>query len=232
MLFATAAALSLLLTLLAAAPAGGQEFLHVARDGQGVLLYTNVPPSPLPPRLPRLPVTEQARRRFRPLIEAAAIGEGVDHRLLTAIIQVESAFNPGATSRRGAQGLMQLMPGTAEEYAVRDPYDPEENIRGGARYLRRLLDLFAGNLPLTLAAYNAGEAAVQRFAGIPPFGETREYVRRVQARYRALGGSHPLARPRVQAPDPAGRVYRTRDPEGRLRYTNLPPVLSRSGPRY
>ncbi|MBI2080260.1 MAG: lytic transglycosylase domain-containing protein [candidate division NC10 bacterium] len=231
MLFATAAALSLFLMLLAAAPAGGQEYLYVARDGQGVLLYTNVPPSPLPPRLPRLPVTEGARRRFRPLIEAAAIGEGVDHRLLTAIIQVESAFNPGATSRRGAQGLMQLMPGTAEEYAVRDPYDPEENIRGGARYLRRLLDLFAGNLPLTLAAYNAGEAAVQRFGGIPPFGETREYVHRVQARYRALGGSHPLARPRLAAPDPASRVYRILDREGRLRYTNLPPVLSRSMPR-
>lgn len=231
MLFSTAAACLLLLTLLVAGPAGGEEPLYIARDGRGVPLFTNIPRHALGQRLPPVPADEGARRRFRPLIEAAATGEGMDPRLLTAIIQVESAFNPGATSRRGAQGLMQLMPATATGYAVRDGYDPAENIRGGARYLRHLLDLFAGNLPLALAAYNAGEAAVQQFGGIPPFAETREYVRRVQARYRALGGSHPVTRLRVVAPDPATRIYRLRDREGRLHYTNLPPALLASPSR-
>ncbi len=230
MLFTAAIALVLLLPLLAAGPAGGEEPLYIARDGRGGLLFTNVPRHALGQRLPPLPADEGARRRFRPLVEAAATGHGLDPRLLTAIIQVESAFNPGATSRRGAQGLMQLMPATAVGYAVRDAYDPEENIRGGAHYLRHLLDLFAGNLPLALAAYNAGEAAVQRFGGIPPFAETREYVRRVLTRYRVLGGSHPVTRLRVAAPDPATRVYRLRDREGHLRYTNLPPALLASGP--
>ena len=229
MLFSAAAA-SLLL-LLVARPAGGEEPVYIARDERGTLLFTNVPRDPLIQRLPPLPAGERARRRFRPLIEAAAAGQGLDSRLLTAIIQVESAFNPGATSRQGAQGLMQLMPASAVGYAVRDAYDPEENIRGGARYLRHLLHLFAGNLPLALAAYNAGEAAVQRFGGIPPFPETWEYVRRVQTRYRALGGSNPVTSLRAAAPDPANRVYRIRDREGHIRYTNLPPVLLASEPR-
>ena len=229
MLFSAAAASFLL--LLVARPAGGEEPVYIARDEQGTLLFTNVPRDPLIQRLPRLPAGERARRLFQPLIEAAAAGQGLDSRLLTAIIQVESAFNPGATSRQGAQGLMQLMPATATGYAVRDAYDPAENIRGGARYLRHLLDLFAGNLPLALAAYNAGEAAVQRFGGIPPFAETSEYVRRVQARYQALGGSHPMTRLRVVAPDPATRIYRLRDHEGRLHYTNLPPALLSSESR-
>lgn len=229
--FRAAAASLFLLTLLVAGPAGGEEPPAIPSARGEVLLFTNVPRHALGQRLPSLPPGERARRRFRPLIEAAAASAGLDPRLLTAIIQVESAFNPGATSRRGAQGLMQLMPATAGVYAVRNAYDPEENIRAGARHLRDLLDLFTGNLALALAAYNAGETAVQRFGDIPPFAETREYVRRVQARYRALGGSHPLTRYRVAPPDAASRIYRIHDGEGRLRYTNLPPALLPASPR-
>lgn len=116
---------------------------------------------------------------FAPLIEAAASRHGVDPRLLAAVVRVESDFKPRARSRKGAMGLMQLMPGTARQYAVTDPYEPGPNIDAGARHLRSLLDRF--DLRVALAAYNAGEGAVRRFGGVPPYRETREYVRRILA---------------------------------------------------
>jgi soluble lytic murein transglycosylase-like protein len=111
------------------------------------------------------------------IIDSAASTHGVDPVLVRAVIQVESAYKPRARSRKGAMGLMQLMPGTARQYAVRDPYDPKSNIEAGVRHLRTLLDRF--EVGLALAAYNAGEAAVLKFQGIPPFRETRDYVTRV-----------------------------------------------------
>jgi hypothetical protein len=114
---------------------------------------------------------------FEALIAAAAERHGVSARLLRAVIRVESNFEHRARSRKGAMGLMQLMPPTARQYAVSNPYDPASNIEAGARHLRMLLDRF--DLSLALAAYNAGEGAVRRFGGIPPFPETRDYVRRV-----------------------------------------------------
>jgi soluble lytic murein transglycosylase len=100
------------------------------------------------------------------------------------VIQVESAFYPLAVSRKGAMGLMQLMPATARDMDVMDPWDPNENLRGGTTYLRHLLDLFGGQIDLALAGYNAGPDAVQRYGGIPPFDETRDYVERVLRIYR------------------------------------------------
>lgn len=115
--------------------------------------------------------------RFSHLIRAAAGRHGIDPRLLEAVIAVESNFEHRARSAKGAMGLMQLMPGTARQYAVDNPYDPARNIDAGARHLRLLLDRF--ELRLALAAYNAGEGAVRRHGGIPPFPETRAYVARI-----------------------------------------------------
>jgi hypothetical protein len=115
--------------------------------------------------------------RYDPIIDKVAARHGVDATLVRAVIQVESAYERRARSPKGAMGLMQLMPATARQYAVADPYDPESNIEAGTRHLKSLLE----RLPVTLAiaAYNAGEAAVQRFRAVPPYPETRQYVARV-----------------------------------------------------
>ncbi len=123
---------------------------------------------------------EKNRRQFTGLIADAASEYGLDPALLHAVIQAESAYNPVAVSHKGAIGLMQLMPETAARYGVRDPYDPEENVWGGARYLSDLLGLFRSDIALAVAAYNAGENSVIKYGNrIPPFQETRDYVSRV-----------------------------------------------------
>lgn len=104
----------------------------------------------------------------------------LDEALVKAVIKAESDYNPHAVSSRGALGIMQLLPETARDMAVADPMDPVENIRGGSRYLRLMLDRFDGNLDLALAAYNAGPSTVKNYDGIPPFDETRDYVHRVE----------------------------------------------------
>jgi len=126
-------------------------------------------------------------RSFRDEIRSAAAFNAIDESLIRAIIHAESAYQPDAQSPKGAQGLMQLMPSTQAEMQVSDPFDPAENIRGGARYLSRLLEEFKGDVKLAAAAYNAGAAAVYRYGGIPPFDETQEYVRRVTILHRRYG---------------------------------------------
>jgi soluble lytic murein transglycosylase-like protein len=132
----------------------------------------------------KVPLNTQS---FRREIHTAASYNAVEESLIRAIIHAESAYQPDARSPKGAQGLMQLMPETAAELRVANPYDPAANIDGGARYLSQLLAEFKGDLDLAAAAYNAGPGAVYKYGGVPPYEETREYVRRVKILYQRYG---------------------------------------------
>lgn len=132
---------------------------------------------PYPEPEPAPAATSVSAVPYGEIIERVAREQGVDAKLVRAVIQVESAYQQRARSRKGAVGLMQLMPETARQYAVADPYDPASNIEAGIKHLKSLLGRW--RLELALAAYNAGEAAVQKFRGIPPYPETRAYVTRI-----------------------------------------------------
>jgi soluble lytic murein transglycosylase-like protein len=121
---------------------------------------------------------------YEEIIQEAATEYDLDPALIRAVMQAESAFHPYAVSRAGAEGLMQLMPALADEMGVNDSFDPRENIMGGVRYLKRLLDYHNGNLDLALASYNAGPGNVARYGGVPPFRETRNYVKTIKAIYK------------------------------------------------
>ncbi len=139
------------------------------------------------------------------IIADAAARNNVDVNLVRAVIKVESNFDPSARSRKGAMGLMQLMPGTARKLNVSDPYDPQQNVDAGVRHLRQLLDIYNGDLNRSLAAYNAGAGAVDRSNGVPPYAETRNYVRKIKMLYGA--GDQVLTGP-ASAPI---RMYRGAD---------------------
>jgi hypothetical protein len=136
---------------------------------------------------PRMPIMQAP---FGELIETAAKKYGVDSDLVYSVIAAESGFKPQAISRRGARGLMQLLPSTASRLGVKDIFDPAQNIDAGTRYLRDLLALYRGDLVLTLAAYNAGPGAVQRYGRVPPYNETQSYVQAIRKTY-ALRKSKP-----------------------------------------
>jgi soluble lytic murein transglycosylase-like protein len=187
-------ALALLLGLAPlAASAGGPLYRYV--DSRGVVHFTNVSWDARFTRLEELPRLSfapgraslaQVRRNARaydPLVERIGRESGVPPALVKAVIHAESAFNPRAVSHKGAMGLMQLMPATARNLGVAEPFTAEQNVEGGARYLRTLRERF-GNWTMALAAYNAGPEAVTKFGGIPPYRETQTYVRRVLTYYR------------------------------------------------
>ncbi len=198
----------------ATAESGTRVYRHV--DASGTVRYSNIP---LQLSFARRVRHSQSPGSFRAMITSAARRYGISARLIEAVIAVESAFDPRAVSRKGAMGLMQLMPKTARRYAVRNPFDPLQNIRGGIQFLRDLLHRFHGDLRLALAAYNAGEKAVVAYDGVPPYRETREYVKKVLRRY----GGAPIMYPRVTT---AYRVYRVIGPRGIPRYSNPPPLLT------
>jgi soluble lytic murein transglycosylase-like protein len=124
---------------------------------------------------------------FDEIIQETAKKHGVDPSLVRAVVQAESNFNPNAVSSAGAKGLMQLMPGTASSLGVRNSFDPEQNVEGGTKLLRSLLDRYDGNTSLALAAYNAGPGAVSKYGGIPPYKETQVYVNRVMSLWKSGG---------------------------------------------
>jgi len=146
---------------------------------------------------------------------------GVDPKLVDALVRVESGYDPKALSRRGAMGLMQLMPDTARRLEVDDPFDPEDNVRGGVREFSRLVDRYSGNLQLALAAYNAGEGAVARYRGIPPYPETQSYVAQILTLYTGkpyrLAGSYRVIPVRMMT-DPGGRTVITNVAPGHSTY--------------
>lgn len=172
------------------------------RTAQGIV-YTNLVASARPAAPPAAAAGPQAarppanRRRIRRLLHQAARRYALDPRLVVEVARQESDFDPRSVSRKGAMGVMQLMPATARALGVRDPFNAAENIAAGARYLRALLRLYRGNVRLSLAAYNAGPGAVARYGDtIPPYRETRSYVRVITRRLRRDGDRLGMARGR------------------------------------
>jgi soluble lytic murein transglycosylase-like protein len=269
-------AFHLALTLAAATPlaagsprrASQKTYIYTYLDAKGQLIINNLPPSYMQGRGLRLQKvsvgmvklaitrTEMAKVIRSPemlaMVDEIAAANGVDTYLARAIIQAESAFNYKARSHVGALGLMQLMPSTAERFGVLDPFDPRQNIMGGCKYLKWLTDYFKGDLSKVVAAYNAGEGAVQRYNGVPPFKETRAYVPKVLDLYQRKAvqpdakdaGAMALLKkgrggfdvdgkelPADQKPVIAGntRIYQWMDGSGRLKVSDSPPPKGTPG---
>lgn len=216
------------LVVVSAVPLRAEIYTYV--DEKGVYTITNVPPQgavtvievlqdavegvdTAPGPLGLRPATPP--ETYDTSIDETCRAHGIDPDLVRALIWVESNFNPRAVSNKGARGLMQLLPETGRRFGAMNLFDPAENIRGGVKYLRFLMDLFSGNTRLSLAAYNAGENAVQRYNGIPPYRETQAYVKRIGQIY---GKDLRLA---AQVP-----IYLVRDADGNVVYTNNPPKPS------
>ncbi len=217
-----ASAVCLFILVVCATPIGGEIVNSTGPDGRRTFANTQStavsptnPPSSLEPGTPA-----RTRRKSQPpagigrLIDRIARKHGLDPELVKAVAKVESNYKPRAISHKGAQGIMQLLPATARRFGVADAFDPAQNIEGGVRYLRFLQDLFPDDLSLVLAAYNAGENAVRKYRGVPPYRETRNYVRRIRRLYdrhlpdSAAGGMKP-------------EIVSYRDSTGRLVYSNL-----------
>ena len=222
------------LSLGLAPPILAQAAVYVHTDAAGTSHFTDAPTTRQFQRIPAFglpPDVNLVQGEYADLINEIAVQEGVDPDLVKAIIRVESNFNQFAISRKGARGLMQLMPGTAGRYAVSNSFDAEANIRGGVRYLRSLQVQF-GDLSLALASYNAGENTVLRYRGVPPYPETKQYVKRVLYHYgrRDFSTNSVALRTREKRPgyeviQPATReprIYRRVDANGVTLFTDLP----------
>jgi len=193
--------LAAVIALVAAGSALAGDTIYYRRNADGTLELTNVPVEKdlRPVRPESRGVNPGSGSKYREMIFRTAREHGVHPDLAYAVAAVESSFDPLARSPKGALGLMQLMPETAERFGVRDPLDPADNVRGGVRFLRYLLDLFGGDLRLALAAYNAGENAVLAIGRVPPYQETRTYVSKVMRRFGP--GRAPWADGHVPATD-------------------------------
>jgi len=206
--------LSGLLLLLLLSSAAADEI--VVRNG----VITNIPAHPrlYVPTAEALASSAQNEETLTPLIEETARRYGLEPELVRAVVKTESAFYPRAHSKAGAMGLMQLMPSTAADLGVADPWDPVANLDGGCRYLAQMLTRF-GDIKLALAAYNAGPGAVEHYRAIPPYDETQTYVVKVLASYHSYGGSDEEV-DAVTAETDSTPVYIS--PDGTM--TNIPPL--------
>jgi soluble lytic murein transglycosylase len=203
-----------------AAGANAQIFRYVAPDGS--IHYSNAPMTgnyrPYSIRsevgFSKLKSGKPNRHHYYSMIDKTARAHQMDPALIRAVVKAESDYNPRAVSSAGALGLMQLMPGTAQDLAVNNPFDPEENVRGGVQYLRYLLTRFNGDTSLALAAYHAGEQRVERHNGVPPIEATQTYVKRVLNYHKKY---------RQTMPNSEAAIYRVRSGDA-VHYTTTPPV--------
>jgi soluble lytic murein transglycosylase-like protein len=191
-------------------------------DEHGHRIFMNSADPPPPPtktsRNSHVRYTATPTPEITSMVDKSAENHQVDPKLVHAIIQVESGYNPRAVSRKGAEGIMQLIPSTAQRFGVRNSFNPQQNIEGGVTYLKYLLDLFNGNVPLTVAAYNAGENAVLKKGGIPAYTETVNYVQRVTDIYNP--GSQDTALIKKFSEPPQAPIFRLVDARGVVHYTN------------
>jgi soluble lytic murein transglycosylase len=195
---------------------GGTVFKHTDEDG--VTHYSDSP-------ITEIQKTEYKRQssyrnsysnNYHVIVNRNASKYSMDASLIMAVIETESSFNSRAVSKRGAIGLMQLMPDTARRMGAKRPFEPEENIEAGTKYLKYLIERFNGDLNLALAAYNAGPKAVERYGDIPPYGETRRYVKKVVGTYSKHKEAYGLTRS-------GSPIYKIRLSDGTLLYSNTKP---------
>ena len=210
-------------------------------DEDGVMCYTD---APLNRKAERIMRTEPASPRepqgksngvrsggadFHGIVVDKASKYSIDPSLVHAVIKTESNGNPYAVSRKGAMGLMQLMPRTASDLEVRNPFDPEENIDGGTKYLRDLIERFKGDLTLALAAYNAGPKAVEKRGSVPEITETKQYVRKVLSLYNG-DSYHPLPSSATSVVSRTEQIYKVVTEDGSVLFTNSP--VYKKNPRF
>jgi hypothetical protein len=222
MILTTAIVLGLLVV-----PANAEDKIQAYVNSYGRVVFTN-----LVDNMERKPEMNDVRAEGSPtpfgaLVDKISANHGVDPMLIHAVIKTESNFNRWAVSRKGALGLMQLIPSTGRRYGVRDFFDPQQNIDGGVRYLKFLLEKFNGDLDLSLAAYNAGENLVERLGRVPAIPETMDYVRRIRAIYKGKAGAGTGQTPTAgmmaaSSPEPA-KVFRVVDSHGVVHFSNIEP---------
>jgi len=208
-----------------ATPLFAEDKIQAFVSPNGRVVFTNLVDNAPGPVTPVLPVTTDVLASEMPaplkaIVDTIATTHGVDPALVRAVMKTESNFNRYAVSPKGALGLMQLIPTTGRRYGVRDFFDPQQNVEGGVRYLKFLLEKFKGNLDLSLAAYNAGENLVERLGRIPPIPETTNYVRKIRAIYK----KSPATAPPVMIADETPRIYRSTDESGVVHFSNLGPA--------
>jgi hypothetical protein len=207
------------------------QALYSYVDENGTKVFTNIAPTSPPSDLkiiganatpnPATPPAGLKSEAYNPIIEKYASNYRLDPSLIRSIIAAESGFNPKAVSSKGARGLMQLMPETAKRLGVINSFDPEQNIQGGIKHFRFLMDSFNEDIPLSLAAYNAGENLIQRLGRIPDIRETKDYVQSVTKRYDKNKSETKQA---PQTTEIVPVLYRYLDDSGVLHVTNIPPL--------
>lgn len=220
--------------LLAAVPATtsfAEEKIQAFVNPSGRTVFTNLvdstPARPAAVSEKTNVLADEMPLALRNLVDTISSNHGVDPGLVRAVIKTESNFNRWAVSNKGALGLMQLIPATGKRYGVRDFFDPQQNVNGGVRYLKSLLERFNGNLDLSLAAYNAGENLVERLGRVPPIPETTNYVRKVRSIYKKSAPTAATAAPIPssdgQVPPKQPTIFKVVDERGVVHFSNIEP---------